>query len=178
MSGGKTVRRLSIGFAIIALVVGGVMTLFAVGDPPDGDYGDLALPGSTVLHLPAEQVELNFTEDTDNQTIDVPVRLTIDVTPVAGGPELPVTVVDGSSVGINGVSHVYWGYVVVPREGDYRVNIPDSITPSIPNPHMLFGPDTAPLKPLLIGGGIAVVLLIVAMVARGVVRRSRAVAAD
>jgi hypothetical protein len=43
---------------------------------------------------------------------------------------------------------------------------------------MLFGPDTAPLRPLLIGGGIAVVLLIVAMVAHGVVRRSRAVVAD
>ncbi|HEY4023796.1 MAG TPA: hypothetical protein VGM75_34290 [Pseudonocardiaceae bacterium] len=168
------VRFWAITIAIVVIVAGGVMTLVGFGDPSDGAYGQLPLPGSTLLHLPSGQVDIVFTEDLDNQTVDEPAVLHISVTPSGGGAALPVTVVpDGGSVGINGVTHTYWGYLKVPQAGDYRVNVPDDISPSIPNPQLLFGPDSAPQEWILLALAIAAALVIVAIVAHRVVRRNR-----
>lgn len=168
------VRFWAIVIAFLVIIAGGVMTLIGVGDPPDGDYGQLQLPGTTVLHFPAGQVDLTFTEDLENQTVDEPAVLHITITPTGGGSALPVVVVpDGGSIGINGVTHSYRGYVMVPQAGDYRVSVPDEIDPSIPDPRLLFGPDSEPQDWILLALAIAAVLVIVAIVAHRVVRRSR-----
>jgi hypothetical protein len=166
------VRFWAILLAIVVLVTGGVLTVIGFADPPDGDYGQLQLPGSTVLQLPAGRVNVAFTEDLDNQTIDEPAVLHIGITPVGGGPALPVVVApDGGSVGINGVTHTYWGYLTVPQAGNYRVNVPDDISPSIPDPRLLFGPATDPQDWIFLALVIAAALVIVAIVAHRVTSR-------
>jgi len=168
------VRFWAIAIAILVIIAGGVMTLIGFGITSDGAYGQLQLPGTTVLHFPAGQVDVTFTEDLDNQTVDEPAVLHIAITPTGGGAALPVVLdPDGGSVGINGVTHSYWGYVMVPQAGDYRVSVPDDIAPSIPNPQLLFGPDSAPQNWILLALAIAAVLFIVAIVAHRVVRRTR-----
>jgi hypothetical protein len=173
-TGAVRVRSWAIALAILVIVAGGLMTLIGVASTPDGDYGQLQLPGATVLHLPQGRVNLTFTEDQDNQTVDEPATLHIAITPTGGGSALPVNLdPDGGSVGINGVTHSYWGYVMVPQAGDYRVNVPDDITPSIPNPQLLFGPDTEPQFWILGALAIAILLAIVAIVATRNIRRNR-----
>ncbi len=172
------VRFWALVLAIVVMITGGVLTVIGFADPPDGDYGQLQLPGSTVLQLSAGRVNVAFTEDLDNQTIDEPAVLHIGITPVGGGAALPVVVAqNGGSVGINGVTHTYWGYVTVPRTGEYRVNVPDDISASIPDPRLLFGPETEPQNWILLALAIAAALAIVAIVAHRVARRGRATAA-
>ena len=173
-TGAVRVRSWAIGLAILVIVAGGVLTLIGFAGTSDGDYGQLQLPGSTVLHLPQGRVNLTFTEDLDNQTVDEPATLHIAITATGGGSALPVNLVtDGGSVGVNGVTHSYWGYVMVPQTGDYRVNVPDDISPSIPNPQLLFGPDTEPQFWILGALPIAVVLIVIAIVATRIIRRNR-----
>lgn len=176
--GAVVVRGWSIVLAVVAVLVGGVLTLVGIGSPPDGDFGDIGLPGSTGLRLPAGRVELTFTEDVANQTLDIPAELHIAITPAGGGSALPVVrVPDGDTVGIDGVSHVYWGYVDVPAGGAYDVTVPDAIPPSIPNPHLLFGPESWPFRWLLFGGGVAVAFVFAAVVAHRAARKDRATTA-
>ena len=172
------VRFWAIVLAIAVVITGGVLTIIGFADTPDGDYGQLQLPGSAVLQLPAGRVNVTFTEDLENQTIDEPAVLHIGITPVGGGDALPVAVAqDGGSVGINGVTHTYWGYLTVPRTGDYRVNVPDDISASIPDPRLLFGPATDPQNWILLALAIAAALVVAAIVAHRVARRGRATAA-
>jgi hypothetical protein len=172
--GAVGVRSWAIVLTILVIVAGGLMTLIGFVSTPDGDYGQLQLPGSTVLHLPQGRVNLTFTEDLDNQTVDEPATLHITITPTGGGSALPVNLdPDGGSVGVNGVTHSYWGYVTVPQAGGYRVDVPDDIAPSIPNPQLLFGPDTEPRLWILGAFVIAIVLDIVAIVATRIIRRNR-----
>ncbi|HEX5121210.1 MAG TPA: hypothetical protein VFW65_38995 [Pseudonocardiaceae bacterium] len=173
-TGAVRVRSWAILLAILVIVVGGVTTLIGFVSTPDGDYGQLQLPGSTVLHLPQGRMNLTFTEDLDNQTVDEPATLHITITPTGGGSALPVNLdPNGGSVGVNGVTHTYWGYVMVPQAGDYRVDVPDDIAPSIPNPRLLFGPDAEPQFWILGALVIAILLVIVAIVATWTIRRHR-----
>ena len=177
-TGAVAVRSWAILLAIVVVVAGGVLTLIGLAASPDGDYGQLPLPGSTVLHLPQGRVNLTFTEDLDNQTIDEPATLHVTIAPTGGGSALPVNLdPNGGSVGDNGVTHTYWGYLTVPQAGDYRVSVPDDIAPSIPNPQLLFGPDTEPQFWILGALVIALVLIIVAIVATRIIRRNRPIPA-
>jgi hypothetical protein len=173
-TGAVGVRSWAIVLAILVIVAGGLMTLIGFVSTPDGDYGQLRLPGSTVLHLPQGRVNLTFTEDLDNQTVDEPATLHIIITPTGGGSALPVNLdPNGGSVGVNGVTHSYWGYVTVPRAGGYQVTVPDDIAPSIPDSQLLFGPDTEPQFWILGALVIAILLVIVAIVATRIIRRRR-----
>src|SRR6202000_283646 len=110
----------------------------------------------------------------DNQTVDEPATLHVTITPTGGGSVLPVNLdPNGGSVGVNGVTHSYWGYVPVPRTGDCGVTVPDDIAPSIPNPQLLFGPNTEPQFWILSALVIAILLVIVAIVATRTIRRHR-----
>ncbi|HEY4457495.1 MAG TPA: hypothetical protein VGN81_24495 [Pseudonocardiaceae bacterium] len=173
-SGAVAVRSWAIALAVLVIVAGGVLTLIGFAASPDGDYGHLQLPGSTTLHLPQGRVHLTFTEDLDNQTVDEPATLHVNITPSGGGAALPVNLdPNGGSIGDNGVTHSYWGYFVVPQAGDYQVSVPDDIAPSIPNPQLLFGPDTEPQFWILGALVIAILLIIVAVVATRIIRRNR-----
>jgi hypothetical protein len=177
-TGAVAVRAWAILLAILVVVAGGVITLIGFAATPDGDYGQVQLPGTTTLHLPQGRVNLTFTEDLDNQTVDEPAILDITITPTGGGSALPVNLdPNGGSVGVNGVTHSYWGYLMVPQTGDYRVTVPDDIAPSIPNPQLLFGPNTEPQYWILGALVIALLLVIVAIVANRTVRRNRLVLA-
>jgi hypothetical protein len=158
---------------LLAVVGSGIYLLTAVGGG-DGDYGSMRIPSARVVHLPAGRVDMTFTMDLTNQTVDIPV-LRIGLEPEGGGRQLVVTHEIGSAVGINGVTHDVVAWTDVPAEGDYRVAV-DGADPSEPNPQLLFGPPDTSARigfPVLGAGALLLVIGIVLGVRKG--RRSRTV---
>ena len=117
---------------LLGVVVGGVLAVgwyILGGFPRDHDkYGEVAVPGTTVIALPEGDVRLNFenhaTRSGDSTTLDdQPPGLAVAVTPAPGGEQLAVDDVPSwlfsSTSGDRG--HEPLGKVDVPSEGNYLV---------------------------------------------------------
>jgi hypothetical protein len=169
----KTARRIRLAafaLAIAVFVSGGALFLMSVGGH-DGAYGSIRIPGTTVLHLPAGQVDMTFTMDLENQTVDIPV-LGLGVQPVNGGSLLPLTHDIESPVGINGVTHVVVAWVDVPTAGDYRIGVQGNNTFD-PNPQLLLGPPSWAARIGAITLLTTVGLLVIGFIAGSAVRRAK-----
>jgi hypothetical protein len=169
----KAARRIRLAafvLAIAAFVSGGVLFLTSTGGH-DGAYGSIRIPGTKVLHLPAGRVDMTFTMDLENQTVDIPV-LGLGVQPVNGGSLLPLTHDIESPVGINGVTHVVVAWVEVPTAGNYRIGVQGNNTFD-PNPQLLLGPQSWSARI----GSITLVtvagLLLIGFVAGYAIRRAK-----
>jgi hypothetical protein len=117
---------------LLGVVVGGVLAVgwyILGGFPRDHDkYGEVAVPGTTVIALPEGDVRLNFenhaTRSGDSTTLDdQPPGLAVAVTPAPGGEQLAVDDVPSwlfsSTSGDRG--HEPLGKIDVPSEGNYLV---------------------------------------------------------
>lgn len=176
----RKIRNRCITLAVLVFIGGGIYWIVSVGSPNDAAYGSMRLPSAQVVHLPAGRVNLTWTEDLTNQTIDIPfLHTTID--PVRGGQPLNVTTDIGDPIGINGVTHVEVGWTNVPRDGDYRVTDNDDITWA-PNPRLLFGPpsDAGTVGLILLGstGFLLLIGIVAAIAARNAKRRAAPALAD
>lgn len=176
----RKIRNRFIALAVLVFVGGGIYWIVAQGSPNDAAYGSMRLPSVQVVHLPAGRVNLTWTEDLTNQTIDIPY-LHPAIDPVRGGQPLNVTTYIGDPIGINGVTHVEVGWTNVPREGDYRVTDNDDITWA-PNPQLLFGPPShaGAIGLILLGstGFLLLIGIIGAISARSASRRAAPAIAD
>jgi hypothetical protein len=127
-------------FAIIALTIITIVTGFVLvvsithnSVSKAVKYGQVELPGSKTLQLPAGRVDLILESDEDEGfSLGVPASLTATVTPVAAGVSAPSVVRDvggdysgspGKTERVNGEANSYrrvW-IVQVAQAGEYRV---------------------------------------------------------
>jgi hypothetical protein len=176
----RKIRNWFFTLTVLVFVGGGTYFLVDVGSPKDAVYGSMQLPSTKVVHLPAGRVNITWTEDLDNQTVDIP-QLRTRIEPVQGGQPLSVTTYVGDPIGINGVTHVEVAWTDVPREGDYRVSDDDYVSWA-PNPQLLFGPpsDAGGVGLILLGatGFLLIVAIIATIVASNAKRRAAPAVTD
>src|SRR5262245_47080160 len=137
--------RIAILSAILTLVIGGVGLLATlilnafVLDDYDA-YGEVPIPGTTSLHLPAGEVTVSFrTMVTGSPSSGFPIPdLQFSITPPAGVPKPQVTESVGGTTTVNSDTHVRVWVVQIPREGTYDVVTNGNVNGYI-NPRLALG---------------------------------------
>ncbi|HEX3547328.1 MAG TPA: SHOCT domain-containing protein [Mycobacterium sp.] len=137
--------RIAITSAILTLVIAGVglvATLILnafVLDEYDA-YGEVPIPGSTSLHLPAGEVTVSFhTMVTGSPSIGFPIPdLKFTITPPAAVPKPEVTDSVGGTTTVNSNTHVQVWVVEIPKEGTYDVVADGNVNGYI-SPRLAFG---------------------------------------
>ena len=150
MSGGRVAVRIAIVASVLTLTVsaiGFVVTLILnifVLDKYNA-YGEVPIPGSGSLQLPAGQVTVSFHTEVigapSGGGIPVP-QLGLDIEPPAGVPEPKVTESYGSSTTVNNDAHVRVWMVQVPAAGPYNIKTEGEVNGYI-SPRMAFGQQSA-----------------------------------
>jgi hypothetical protein len=128
---------------IVVAVVGFVVTLILnafVLDEYDA-YGEVPIPGSGSLQLPAGEVTVSFHTEVIGSPagggLPVP-RLGIDITPPTGVPQPMVTESYGGTTTVNNDAHVRVWVVQVPAAGTYTIKTEGEINGYI-GPRLAFG---------------------------------------
>jgi len=113
----------------------------------DNQYGKVPVPGTKVLHLPEDTVDVSAAMailGKGNETVDVPIpaNLTLRVVPVGGGMAAVVHRDLGDSTnamddGVDSQRRVF--KVDVPHDGDYRVTAAGTFLSGELNPQLWFG---------------------------------------
>jgi hypothetical protein len=127
---------------LVAAVVGFIATMILnafVLDAYDA-YGELAIPGSTSLHLPAGEVTVSFhTAVTGSPSSGFPIPdLKFNVTPPAGVPKPKVTESIGGTTTVNSDTHVRVWVMRVAKEGTYDIETDGAVNGYI-SPRLAFG---------------------------------------
>src|ERR1700744_3184791 len=122
--------------AFIAVLVLGAFVL----DRYDA-YGEVPIPGTGKVHLPAGQVTVSFhTVTVGNSSgggLPVP-RLGLDIDPPAGVPNPKVTESDGTSTSVNNDIHRRVWIADISTEGDYVITTEGQVNGFI-DPRLAFG---------------------------------------
>jgi hypothetical protein len=137
--------RFAILSAVLTLVIGGVgliamliLNAFVL-DKYDA-YGEVSIPGSTSLHLPAGEVTVNFhTMVTGSPSSGFPIPdLKFNVTPPGGVAKPQVTESIGGTTTVNSDTHVQVWVMQIAQEGTYDIETDGNINGYI-NPRLAFG---------------------------------------
>ena len=150
MTGGRTAPRIFIVASVLTLVVavvGFIVTLVLnafVLDKYDA-YGEVPIPGSSSLHLPAGEATVSF----HTQTIGSPSGgglpvppLGLTIVPPTGIPDPQVTESFGTTTTVNNDAHIRVWRVQIPAEGTYDITTDGKINGYI-NPQLAFGHDAS-----------------------------------
>ena len=145
MAGQRTAARILVWVASLTLAVsvaGFIATLILnafVLDKYDA-YGEVPIPGSSSLHLPAGAVTVSFhTQVMGSPSAGFPVpQLNFSLVPPAGVTDPQVTENIGSTTTVNSDAHVRVWVVQIPKEGDYGVRTDGQIGGYI-SPALAFG---------------------------------------
>jgi putative oligomerization/nucleic acid binding protein len=127
---------------LVAAVVGFIATLILnafVLDEYDA-YGEVAIPGSTSLHLPAGEVTVSFhTMVTGSPSSGFPIPdLKFNVTPPIGIPKPEVTESIGGTTTVNSDTHVRVWVMRIAQEGSYGIETDGAVDGYI-SPRLAFG---------------------------------------
>ncbi len=129
--------------AIIGFIVTVVLNAFVL-DEYDA-YGEVPIPGSSSLHLPAGKATISF----HTQTIGSPSGgglpvpdLGLTIVPPEGIPKPTVTESFGTTTTINNDAHIRVWIVEVPANGTYEVTTDGKVNGYI-NPRLAFGHDSS-----------------------------------
>jgi len=137
--------RIAIFSAVLTLVAGGVgliamliLNAFVL-DEYDA-YGEVPVPGSTSLHLPAGEVTVSFhTMVTGSPSSGFPIPdLKFSITPPQGVAKPEVTESVGGTTTVNSDTHVQVWLVQIPQEGTYDVVTDGNVNGYI-SPRLAFG---------------------------------------
>ncbi|ORB66180.1 SHOCT domain-containing protein [Mycolicibacterium tusciae] len=156
----KRAPRIAIVVSVLTLVVsvvGFVATLVLntfVLDEYDA-YGELPIPGSTTLELPAGEMTVSFhTVTTGRPTSGFPIPdLSFGITPTEGRPEPTVTENVGGTTSVNSDVRVRIWTVHIPQAGTYEVEAEGSVDGYIA-PRLAFGHDDSRGWLLFVFGGL------------------------
>jgi hypothetical protein len=134
--------RIAVIVAVLSIVVAGiglvgslVLNAFVL-DKYDA-YGEVPIPGSTSLHLPAGEMTVSFhTMVTGSPSSGFPIPdLQFSITPPAGVPKSQVTESVGSTTTVNSDTHVQVWVVQIPQDGTYDIvadgNVNGYISPQL-----------------------------------------------
>ncbi|MFZ1165025.1 SHOCT domain-containing protein [Mycobacterium sp.] len=167
---------------MIASVIGFVLTLVLGAFVFDkyNAYGEVPIPGTAKLHLPAGQVTVNFhTVTVGNSSgggLPVP-RLGLDIDPPPGVPNPKVIENDGTTTSVNNDIHRRVWIADISTEGDYIITTEGQVNGFI-EPRLAFGHDSgSSFGPWVgISAGLFVIGLVGTIIAS--VRLSRAKRAE
>jgi hypothetical protein len=150
MSAGGAVPRLFLKASILTLivaVVGFIVTLVLNAFVLDkyNAYGEVPIPGSSSLHLPAGEATVSF----HTQTIGSPSGgglpvppLGLTIVPPEGIPEPQVTESHGTTTTVNNDAHIRVWVVQIPAESTYHITTDGKVNGYI-NPQLAFGHDSS-----------------------------------
>ncbi|MBV9723236.1 MAG: SHOCT domain-containing protein [Mycobacterium sp.] len=146
----RRLPKISLALSIVAMVVGAIgfmvlpMLNAFVMDKFDA-YGDVPIPGSASLHLPAGKLSVSFHTEVISGPrgggLPVP-KLGIDIEPPPGVPDPTVTESYGSTTTINNDSHRRVWFVQVPADGMYKITTEGQINGFI-SPSLAFGRESS-----------------------------------
>lgn len=185
MSDSRTVSRIVV---IVAVVIGslsmvGLIVMLAVNAfvlDKYNAYGEVPIPGKTVVYLPAGEVAVNL----HTQVIGSPgggglplPPLSMTITPPAGVPEPDVVESHGGTTTINGDAHRRVWTMRVKGEGGYTVTVDGPVSGFI-NPRLAFGDNAGMAWPLWMFGGLTVLSADLAIAVWWLRRRRAAVHAS
>ena len=175
MIGRSPARILMILLGVVAAVsIGGLIITAIVGVTGDkyGAYGELPVPGSGEVHLPAGQVMISFhVNGYGGRGLTLP-KLSFDITPPPGVPDPTVTEDFGPTVSVNDDAHRRVWFMQVPTEADYRV-ITDGRVSGFVNPRLAFGQTRAVEGPLWLFAALSMISVDLGIAAWWFGRRSR-----
>src|SRR3954469_11304361 len=143
--GRRSGPRIAILSSILTLVIGGVglvatliLNAFVLDDYDA--YGEVPVPGSTSLHMPAGEVTVSFhTAVTGSPSSGFPIPdLNFSITPPAGVPKPQVTESVGGTTTVNSDTHVQVWVAQIPAEGTYDIVTDGNVNGYI-NPRLAFG---------------------------------------
>ena len=148
---GRRVWKVALTTAIVLMVgsgIGFIATLFLgafVLDKYD-EYGEVPIPGTGKLHLPAGQVTVSFHTVTVGSSsggggLPVP-HLVLDIDPPPGVADPKVTESVGGSTSVNNDIHRRVWVVEITTEGDYIITTSGEVNGFI-TPQLAFGHDSA-----------------------------------
>ncbi|MET0704247.1 MAG: SHOCT domain-containing protein [Mycobacterium sp.] len=174
MSGRRTAPRILLTVAIVTMVVSVVgfvvaLILNAFFLDKYNAYGEVPIPGSASLHLPAGEATISFHTQiigtTSGGGLPVPdLRMNIDPPPGVADPQ--VTENFGSTTTVNSDARVRVWVAQIPAEGDYQVTTDGNVSAFI-SPRLAFGHSSSQgLLPVIFAVvfGFALLDLIVALV--------------
>src|SRR5258707_2171617 len=140
---GPRIAVLSAILTLVIAIVGFIATLILNAFVLDAyhAYGEVAIPGSTSLHLPAGEVTVSFhTAVTGSPSSGFPIPdLKFNVTPPAGVPKPEVTESIGGTTTVNSDTHVRVWVMRVAKEGAYEIET-DGAGKGYISPRLAFGP--------------------------------------
>jgi hypothetical protein len=169
----KRIKIASLAFLIGSGVVFFVSYLvnWVVLDEFDA-YGEVPIPGTQTLHLPAGDVTISFHSrypegDAMDGPVTVPEGIEVTIIPARAAAGPIVTASSGGDCGTNTDSHD--GHCLVrvahiPQAGDYRITTNGKVTPSV-NPRLAFGHRSRFWFLSWLFGGLCVVSLVTFFVA-------------
>lgn len=141
MSARSASRIVTIVLSIVAVFsVGGLITTAVAGVFGDrySAYGEVPIPGSGTIRLPAGEVLASFhIKGYGGRGLTVPA-LTMNITPPEGGVDPKVTEDLGATVSVNDDAHRRVWVIQVPVEGLYRISV-DGKVGGYADPRLAFG---------------------------------------
>ena len=141
MNGRNASRVVMIVVAALAVFsVGGLITTAVIGIAGDryGEYGQVPIPGSGAVDLPAGEVIVSFhIRGYGGRGLTVP-PLTLGIVPPAGVADPAVTEDLGATVSVNDDAHRRVWVMQVPVEGTYQVSARGPVNGYV-DPRLAFG---------------------------------------
>ena len=139
----------------------------------EADYGRIDIPGTKVLHFPAQTIDVSLSvyyPSAGNEDTDVPIpQMSLVLHPLDGGQQPTVTENPGLASGSSHPFRRVWT-MDVPSEGDYRVRVTGRVEKFF-NPQLLFGATPRPWDIYLIGGIVLAEFLLLPTLALAIIRR-------
>lgn len=145
----RRLAKISLALAILAMIVGGIgfivlpMLNAFVMDKYNA-YGEVPIPGSASLHLPAGKVTVSFHTQVisgpNGGGLPVP-QLGMDIDPPQGVPDPAVTESYGGTTTINNDAHRRVWVVQVPADGTYTIKTDGQVNGFI-SPSLAFGKES------------------------------------
>jgi hypothetical protein len=147
------VSVLTLVVSVLGFVAALVLNAFVL-DEYDA-YGEVTIPGSTNLHLPAGEMTVSFhTISTGRPTGGFPIPdLRFGIIPPAGVSEPQVTESIGGTTSVNSDVHVRIWTVHIPQEANYDIQVDGSVNGYI-QPRLAFGRDGSHGWVLWLFGGL------------------------
>jgi Short C-terminal domain len=150
MTGRRTARRIFVVAAIVTLVVavvGFIVTIMLNAFVLDkyNAYGEVPIPGTSSLHLPAGEATVSFHVQTIGSSsgggLPVP-PLGLTIVPPEGVSEPQVTENYGTTTSVNNDTHIRVWVAQIPADGTYDITTSGEVNGYI-NPQLAFGHATS-----------------------------------
>jgi hypothetical protein len=169
------VFRTLLALAIVGTAVVSILATFGAFSNEDA-YGRVDIPAHKVLHFPAGEVDIAFDTTVNNSGqrpgfgFTVP-PLTVGVHPVGGGPHPSIKKDRGASITVNGDAHERVWRMQIQRAGDYHVSAHGRVEEYV-SPQLMFGTETSVASVALPGVLVVAVMLLAALFAGSIAKRS------